>query len=414
MRYIAAVLLTAGGALGALAAINWQLDPFAVFGKDFARGELPRAQWPSHLYARVHKPARLESIGAKALILGTSRASIGVPASGWPWKDSAYNAAIAGGNPDEIRRLLAHARARNSYDRLIVTLDFPVAFEGRREQGTKERFAMLLPRQPTLLEQLKFDYLEPLMLLVSQRTLYAARCETELPTAQIGPDGTELARGRLRDRAAMAPLDYWRATELTYARLWRNYRALPPERRAHRLGAYQESLRQLFSEMSGAAGDVDAVLLPIHPWHIAVMTESGMWDEYESWVGEVAALSEHHLGRPVRDYSTAACVWEHAPDHSSFERWFLDPSHLSPEYGRDVMADVLGEAPRVDCATAASLVTAANAQEHVRDLRALLGHYAAQAPADYAAARDFVRDAPRLVEPNVWTPSLACRVWAKF
>jgi hypothetical protein len=409
-RYLASVVALVAALLISLCCFNWLLDPFNIFSRSFSGAAVPVDRWPLNHYARIHKPLRLAEQPPARLILGTSRAGIGLPASGWPWKGSAYNLAIAGGNPAEIRALLGHALAVGRYESVSLTLDFPMSLKPQ-----EAALPGVLLRTGDWKDSLR-RILAPLTLLMSHKTLHAAWCgergEEPAAAARIGPDGIELPRDKIarRERAASA-LDYSREQERRYAQLWQRTHNAPAKARAATRQSYFAELETLLKVLRSSGTATSILILPVHPWHLTVMREGGSWEHYRAWLGQVVALAENGSSIPVRDYSLVECAWTDAIPLDD-RRWFVDPSHIAPEFGRELLAAELGVGTRVRCGVQAEELDRGNVDGFVGRLEERTIAYGTRFPGEHRAAVDLARASEGgLPWPE---PSAACRVWERL
>lgn len=413
MNYLRFTLIAAAVPLMALAAANWALDPFCIFGRDFGRGEQPIEHWPTSRYQRIHKLTRIGEVRPSALVLGTSRAGIGLPVTGWPWTQPAYNMAISGGNLREIRKLLEHALQAGRYRDVVVTLDFPIMFEAGADQ-----LPDLFLRNGQWLSSLRAEFVGPLALLLSYKTLYAALCGNggtpPDALARIGPDGVELPVDKVSHlRSAPSMLAYWQMQEAPYAELWREVRALSAGERQARVDRYLDDLRELVGVLQGA-GRTHVLILPVHPWHLTVLRQAGLFEDYERWLNDSASIVAGGLSAEISDYSMTDCAWNEALA-SDFQQWFADPSHLAPVFGREVLADALGIRPSAACLSPPVRLDKASLPVHLRALRARLDDYANRFPEEARKASALAHSPdPRSWLPPVPVPSLSCQVWDKL
>lgn len=406
-RYLVFVLGASAGTLALLGMANWLIDPFGIHRPEQAWAGVPPEQWPLNQYARVHKPIRLAQVRPQTVIFGTSRAGIGLPAE--DAGDEAYNMAVSGAGPGEIRRVLLHARSIGGYRRIVMTLDFPIALEAPDDQLAD---ALMRTGVSGWRENLRVGIFGPLTLLLSHKTMQAACCGLQGSEARrlsrIGPSGREWPLDKESRRAELGdPLRYWREQEVPYARLWQQTRDLAPASRRALQERYGRELNALMAALESEPAVVQTVLLPVHPWHLLVMRAGGAWVEYSRWLLELVRTNPRIV---VLDYGLASCAWTEAMTDS--ERWFVDPSHLSPEFGRAILTDLAGGRPP-DCLGEPTKLHPSGVAEHLARIERRLDDYAASRPALYAAASELAREPQHMGPPQRLIPAW-CRLWEKL
>lgn len=141
--YLFATLVTTLLLCVAVAAVNYRVDPYTLYGFDTADSKrLSRIDQFYHM--RLTKPKHLLQLRPEAVIVGTSRTAAMRPQHASWAGDRGYNFSSPGLTVYEMLRFIQHAHAGGSLKKLMVGLDFEafVTAEPRVRPGFAEsRFA---------------------------------------------------------------------------------------------------------------------------------------------------------------------------------------------------------------------------------------------------------------------------------
>ncbi len=124
-HFIKAFILIVGGGLGVVFLINFIVDPFGV-ERTFSIKGFNRYKNAFSQNTRVTKLPLSADINPRILFLGTSRTEYLAPGRSFPAEERAraFNFALSGGQPHEMRDLLQWAADRYPVERVYYGIDF--------------------------------------------------------------------------------------------------------------------------------------------------------------------------------------------------------------------------------------------------------------------------------------------------
>ena len=128
-------------------------------------------------------------------------------------------------------------------------------------------------------------------------------------------------------------------------------------------------------------------LLPVHAWQLETMAAVGLWSKYERWKRELLEIVTRNAKDrphfPLWDFTAYnGLTTEEVPpagDTNVKMKWFVDASHMLPEYGERVLDIVLGteDVDGLDRSGQLGVLLAAqNIDEHLVRIRKDRGMYA--------------------------------------
>ena len=122
-RYSLHILFLTLALCGAVAVVNYRVDPYAVY--HFKNADSERLSRVEQFYRmRLSKPWQLSQIKPTAVVIGTSRTgSINSGHRAWPEQQS-FNLSVPGMTPYELLRFIEHAQANGPLHKLTIGLDF--------------------------------------------------------------------------------------------------------------------------------------------------------------------------------------------------------------------------------------------------------------------------------------------------
>lgn len=351
-RYLA--LLTSGAllGLGAVAATNAAVDPYALLGPGTSEVAKPATEG----HDRMAKVFLLARERPDTLLLGTSRALVMLdPASPALAGRRAVNAAVNAGQPLDALRTFQHARAFLTPRLVIVGLDL-LAFDlGARPNAefADARFAVSrdgVPRPAWFLHDVPAAFLSWEALRASLGTLRRRDRPSYLtPLGQRTAASLEVEVARYGTAQT-----YNELSERHYLEL---YACADPLRPRHGPGGRPgvadpwADLTQLVHEARGAGARVVLYFSPQHPRHAEVVRQAGLEPAWWEWRARLAELARAR-GAELYDFSTLALDEDDA--------WW-DSAHARAAVGERVLAAVMAGAERVDPPGALAVADAAAA-----------------------------------------------------
>jgi len=418
-RYLSTALLTLAMVLLGIAAINFVVDPYLVFGRERIVGfnqAKPTADQREWLM-KAHEAPRHNP---RTVVLGSSRADVGISpgSSAWPaaWAP-VYNLSLAGSdlglNLHYLQHLLRANEGRSALRQVVVGLDFesflarPAIAAAAADPREAEALARLdAMATATLAGRLRVwqDRSESLFtldaLLDSASTVTANRSAS--PGANLGLDG-QFGDGQLRK---------WTQAD-GVAQLFRQknadtLRSFKPPRRslAPADGAQMHGAPQLAAliELCGRHR-LKLVLLiqPSHASRLEMLDAMGYWPEFEHWKQALAALTDD-----ARATGHDVVLW----DFSGYEpanlepmpgpqaartplQWYWDPVHYRPALGDRMLATItVGHAT-----PPAALLTRTSVESRLQRVRADREAYRAAQGTEMQRWRQMVCPGPLCARP---------------
>jgi hypothetical protein len=413
---------------------NIVVDPFRRF--DLIRIEGFNAQKPEFAsQARLAKAAAVCGLEPGSVIIGTSRAEVGINPRHPAWgsnRGPVYNLALAGSGLKELYLTLQHAvHASPRMQLAVVGLDF-LMFNAHREAvvfgtevlGFDEERLLLSPGQSCW----ESFYHDIGLFLGTQGLAYSvATVQNQMPRSNIDdPENVRLTGWlALYDRAGYRG-DSYRAMR-TYglhagfraifdgpsgrnagqesyyvSRIWR---PAPEQRYCFEQDGNGDTIK-LFREMVDFARrshiDIRFFINPIHARMLVAIQEAGLWPQYEDWktqlVGALAdeAATAKSPAFPLWDFSGINTVTTESvpPQQDRGEmRWWWEPSHYRNSAG-DLMLDrVLGysDPARTGPDDFGIALTLQNIKDWTVRTRNGVRDYERQAPDEAQIVRDRVR-----------------------
>lgn len=363
MTFLRLTLVVAVALIGAVAGVNYAVDPYGIYS-----GAVPRRFSAVKPQAQEHdvlvKSHAIERIRPNALLLGNSRTEVGLDPEHPAFPVSArpvYNAGLEGSRPSTALRYLRHGLASGSPQLVILGVDFldflvdpdpaTLAEEWRNEVQERER--PVLDRG-----QRRQDLMDTLF------SLDALVASAKTMAAQSNPYAADMTRHGLvtmREYVAIS-------RRVGYAALFqqkdREYAdALAGRPRAifahgQRTSPPFDTLTQLIAMTRAHQARLILVIYPYHAHVLELFDGAGLWPAFEEWKRELVAL----LARDAKAYPDREriALWDFSgynafttepvparDDRVSQMQWYRDPGHFNKALGDRLLATVLA-APQAD------------------------------------------------------------------
>ncbi|MBL0141417.1 MAG: hypothetical protein IPP91_04980 [Betaproteobacteria bacterium] len=403
-RYLRTMIATAAVLVAAVAAFNVAVDPLAVFGAPRIEGfnalkpEMPGRERESKLNAP-------ELANARALVLGTSRAAIGLdPAALEPVIPGAYNLAFAGQSLHETRLVLEALAPGLAGSTVLVGLDFFAAnatFD--RDSATTAR-TLAQPRLRRLADI-------ALSLDTADASLATIRGQDAAEVEALGRDYSP--RGHLRLSTAYSARRgganaMFEASERAYAS---EFYFPPPTRRFSWKDGERDTradLEVIFAVARAHRIRLLAFLSPAHAHQWEVVEALGLWPEFEQFKRLVLSASEHAAAGapswPVRDFAghfpEVSAALPRGSGETLATHW--DSSHYREALGNMVAECVVRATPEAPGSFGARL-EAATIDEHLGRLREMRAQWQSANPTEHEAVSRIAqssRPARATIEPS--------------
>jgi len=387
-RYLASLACAAGLALLLVAGANAVVDPWQLFPGDTApalddyrvgRGD------------RTWKAGAIERVRPRTLIVGTSRAEVGLdPTHEALGALPALNCALAGSFFYETRRVIDFALERSDVDLIVIGLDYSAFAEGGAGAAdfARSAFNPATSAAQRLLEA-----------LISQRAL-----DTSFATVTSwARDRPALTTNRGFRPVIARPVPHPRKRTSQMIRREAEQRRLSGKRitAAERVGPLRETLRTCVRQ------GVETVLLmpPVHALYLERRRMLGEWEDYEAWKREVIRIAHEVSGRsgaeaPVRVYDFSgynAYTTEPMPpagDPSPMQ-WYWEFSHYKAELGDLMLERGVGGAPKRGGDSFGALLDPSSIERHLALIRREREAWAASASTEIEWLRSLMEPSGR-------------------
>ena len=354
MNYLTRVLLTTVTALLGIAAINRVADPFGAFSGQVDNQPQDRPLFETNV--RLAKARIVSRFKPEAIILGSSRAEIGISPSHPAWRfERVYNLALPMSSIEEEAGYFRHAIATGSLRQAVLGLDF---FQFNPLLEPRADFSRCrLWEHGIAWRRIRAEFCDLPTLLLSRRALEGAIAQYRTASEQsvYVRDGSrsDTAKEKLLRNAGSQHLAF-RETELEFFRQ-------PDLLRGHldAEAGFEETTARHFEELLRAAYrysiDLRMFISPTHVRNLELIDELGLWDEFVRWKRYLLTANL----RIAREFVASPYpIWDFA-DYSDFTTepvpsadmrnarmtWHWESSHYTRALGSEVLEAVLGEGP---------------------------------------------------------------------
>ncbi len=349
-RFTQLSLLIALIVIGANALLNLVVDPFGVVGIPAIAGitsEKPEVKSKPRLH-KAHAVARYEPT---ALILGSSRAEVGLDPDHVAWNgERTYNLALSGPSMYETWRYFQHGLAAGPVERAVIAIDFFMFNVNRQPAVTfsEKRLADDISTDPplsTTLADLPVAVLSLDTSIAAVKTLLGQSSETWIAENGLRPE--EAMESRL---GGGQRLRFERSVRANVKAIYEGFALWDDDGRSGALDAFNA----LLSDARANGIHLTFVIGPSHAWQWEALDELGLWPQFEEWKRTLAAALAAEAAGSGRapfalwDFSGySAYATEPVPGLDETEarmRWHWDSSHYSQALGDLVLDVALGGA----------------------------------------------------------------------
>ncbi len=336
LRWLFGLLLACVALIGTT---NAMVDPYGVLGLvRVANFNLAKPERLAH-GGRIAKSVDLRQEGYETLILGSSRAQLGIDPLSGPLADArTYNGGFPAANMYEVERIGLYVLTHQRLDRVIIGLDF---FQFSTHQKTYGDFSHSgLAGRP-----LVYTYLRELLLAGGLRDSVKTVLVNLLGApSQNGLDG--YIDGRVR---------YGKSDprELFTSVLEANFFVLPELYAGFEYGPDRvDMFHDLIARFAQAGVAVHAFISPVHARQLEAIQVLGLFSTFERWKRDVVAVVEEVNGGLAQSHSAVA-IWdfngynsvttEVVPEEREGRptKWFWESSHYKKEVGDLILLRML-------------------------------------------------------------------------
>ena len=338
--YIAALLFIFSLGLISMAAFTLIVDPAGVYGYVDIEGFNHEKTELMEGGGRFDKGVALLSGGFDTVILGTSRAEIGIdPRSPLFGGRKVYNASLPGSTFYELERAFELAVTKGNVRTVILSLDFDFNFLTEMK-GSGDFYQSAFSDSggtPRLTRLISIDEL--------QRSFETVKENKRGRRADYTPLGhkkdMDFNRPGKRGRSFMAALRTSFIKNTFYSR-----------------AAYTSEPMALFGDVveraRGLGVELKIFISPVHAFQLEIMRVSGAYPEFERWKRELTSIladdaSSSH-GKDsfmLWDFSGYNAInsenFGSTEDPNTEMRWYWEPTHYRGELGEVILARLFGD-----------------------------------------------------------------------
>jgi hypothetical protein len=354
-RYTGIFLGLVFGLYAAVGTFNFVVDPFGLFpGPEIEGFNAIKADVDKHV--RMVKAYKVRKRRPAGVIVGSSRALLGVPTDHPAWPEDArpvYNLSLYGGYLYEAMRYFQHALALGTVRHALLSVDLWMFDRDwvTRPGFDEDRFLVDPDGNPN-----DPDELEPLRTLFSWDAMRSSlrtigRQDRDDILVQQAAGGsawrsdTAWLRTRGSHRAQFGVMEHMFGTQAWQPEQDRRWDITDPDDPTSPLRMFRRMVRDAH------AHDVDMriVISPSHARIWEVVRAAGMWQTWEDWKRALLQITLEEAERagklpyPFWDFSGYnAITTEAVPRDQSPMRWYTDGSHFRPEVGGLMLERVYG------------------------------------------------------------------------
>jgi len=347
--YLAVALGLAGVLFLVVVSINYFADPIGIYHPPLIKG-FNDSSPAATAYARIEKTEAIKRLKPDAIIIGSSRADIGLdPRPEYFPGMTPYNAGLSAATIHENRMMLEFAQAVHPLKEAVITLDF-FSFDGHRLENKQFEPERLTPQALTPLHSFFYTY----GTIVSFDTLIASfkniRYLKHLDRhAYSEPNGHKINNDVVDNIAAHGAAHMFDAPpadrEISVDDFSFDYAGGQDNSVFNHLEAMLDFARQ---------NKIKVVLLlsPVHEGYMKHIEEQGRGALAEEWKKRVTEIVRANAARygekpyPLWDFAYRnSFTTEPVPaagDLKTHMKWWWDPSHYKVELGDIVLRKVLG------------------------------------------------------------------------
>jgi hypothetical protein len=351
-RYLLLASCTAALVVALVVAVNWVIDPYWVHDTPRIAGvDEYRTQFRDHV--RLGKAWRMVEVRPRQLILGSSRADVGFdPEHPGFAPGPTFNASLPGASVYELLRYLEYAQELLPLHRVVLAADFFMFNRTYvpRPGFSEARLSFTAARSwDWLATLLSADAFADSLATLSRQTEYARLKMTYLANGQH-----DWTHARVRTLELGGPASVFEQVVRNTREMW-----LPPPERRYELYAKAggaggvplglDAYERILTLAHEQSIELHVVIAPQHAALLEAIEHAGLWDEFETWKRELAAVNAAVAERrsampfPVWDFAVLHPVTaEPVPAGADADmRWFWDPSHFKSTLGDVVLDRVL-------------------------------------------------------------------------
>ena len=400
-------LITAGLIISlSVVSINAFVDPYGILGAPEIQG-FNRIKPQIPLHTRMVKAHKINKIRPKGLILGSSRAEVGLNPDHPGWAASSrpvYNAALPSARIYEIYHYLRHAHSQTSIAQVVLILDFFSFDTGRRKESGFETERLRL--EPGLIPNTGMIK-DISTVLFSYDSLQAS---IDTLNHQNKPFYWYLSNGS-RDAAYLQQQiedkgGHFKAFESVLTSALTAEDGLVRFDYGHGNGKKTDVLKWFQNLVLFCAEEqieLYALISPIHSQRLELLWQLGLWPTYEQWKRDVTHIIEEI--KKKGNLTTRIELWDFSGfNEISMERvpgvgnvlnrmdWYWEASHYKRRTG-DLMLDRVLMGKRVDNIPEFGVrISIDGIESHLKAIRQQRQRYAQARPEETEYLNTLIKD----------------------
>jgi hypothetical protein len=381
--YVAMLVACSATVIGAVAALNYQLDPYLIHQWDTP--QLQRLQPGRERLSAWGKTYALARFKPAIVYVGNSRTELGLPTGVTTFAGlDVFNGALSGASLSDAMAMVRHAAAVSDLKAVAWGIDAP-SFS--MEIGNSDFDRELVADGPWYLWRRRLLNLKRAVTL--DMTTDSIRL---LKGTFSGNCRSSLALHGQRDDACMRErIDGWGGTSTAIVPRVREY--------IRGSGPTAEAMRAMENSVGELCRGGTSLRLYVNPTH--AMTSyawywSGKWPELETWLTQLADLGARHRasGCDLRIYDFSgfnSITSESIPQVSGRPdmRYYWEPSHYRKNVGQMILSRMFGDGAGVPDDFGVEL-TPAGIAIHLAHAHAARDSYQAQHPEEARMVREIV------------------------
>lgn len=365
---------------------NWLVDPYGIW-HEVRIAHLNALKPEVATHQRLHEAGLFERSAVSTLILGTSRADIGLDPQHGGLIQPAFNFAMSSQPLSETLHVMRMAHARHPLKQVVFATDFftyNVTLRPPADAMTED-FTFATQWDPALATAIFFSSIRT----VARQMTYDPNAAGDIWTSQGLRSWSDLGFHNLDGDRKAAMLSEYGDISGTY---------LPPpdrkfsfaEKGADSVAIYQAILRFAHENQI----DLRILVSPSHArqWHL--VWSIGLWDTWEAWKRTLVKQNEDiakemkRTAFPVWDFSgfnsITAEPFPSLCDKQKRMRWYWESSHYKRETGNLVLDRIFGRNTPTLPVDFGVAMNSANIDAHLRATRHDHLSWVAQHPQDVA------------------------------
>lgn len=337
-RYLVSTLGLMLALTAVLALTNFAVDPYGIY-REWEEGDVFPA---SGTYERLHKTERIKRVKPDVLILGTSRANIGIdPDEEFFPGLTPYNAGASAATIREHRLMLEYAYRVRPLKKVVLSLDL-LSFNTKRPDNRHFKEHRVAPGalspQNSFFNTYGTIFSFDTLTVVAKHLRYVESIHRQSYPEANGHKQNDKAAWIAKKRGVhsffrLSPNSHMYPENFSYA-----YSDTPGDTTFQDFRAILEFCAEKNIELYIYIG-------PMHKIHLDMFVDHGMQDIRENWKKKLVEIARP-FGVPLWDFSTYHDIaMEPLPPEDDTEtqmRWFWDTDHYKTEAGDIVMRKILG------------------------------------------------------------------------